>query len=68
MEHDEDTMRAADYLIDIGPGAGIEGGQSWRRVRPKQVTFEAIVDWTISSWKKYIPIPATETSRKWKFC
>lgn len=27
VEHDEDTMRAADYLVDIGPGAGIHGGQ-----------------------------------------
>ena len=32
VEHDEDTMLAADYLIDIGPGAGVHGGQimcSW---------------------------------------
>lgn len=27
VEHDEDTMMAADYLLDIGPGAGIHGGQ-----------------------------------------
>ena len=27
VEHDEDTLRAADYLIDVGPGAGVEGGQ-----------------------------------------
>ncbi len=27
VEHDEDTMRAADYVIDIGPGAGVNGGQ-----------------------------------------
>ncbi len=27
VEHDEDTMRSADYLIDIGPGAGVHGGQ-----------------------------------------
>ena len=27
VEHDEDTMRAADYIVDIGPGAGIHGGQ-----------------------------------------
>lgn len=26
VEHDEDTMRAADYIIDIGPGAGENGG------------------------------------------
>ena len=27
VEHDEDTMRAADYIVDIGPGAGAHGGQ-----------------------------------------
>lgn len=27
VEHDEDTMRAADYVVDIGPGAGIHGGE-----------------------------------------
>lgn len=27
VEHDEDTMRAADYLIDVGPGAGEHGGR-----------------------------------------
>ncbi|MDE7023905.1 MAG: excinuclease ABC subunit UvrA, partial [Ligilactobacillus sp.] len=35
VEHDEDTMRAADYLIDIGPGAGIEGGQVMAAGTPK---------------------------------
>lgn len=37
VEHDEDTMRAADYLIDIGPGAGVEGGQVMAAGTPKQV-------------------------------
>ena len=27
VEHDEDTMRAADYIVDVGPGAGIHGGE-----------------------------------------
>ena len=27
VEHDEDTMYAADYIVDIGPGAGVEGGE-----------------------------------------
>ena len=27
VEHDEDTMRAADWIVDIGPGAGVHGGQ-----------------------------------------
>ena len=27
VEHDEDTMRASDYIVDVGPGAGIHGGE-----------------------------------------
>ena len=37
VEHDEDTMRAADYLIDIGPGAGVHGGQVVAFGTPEQV-------------------------------
>lgn len=37
VEHDEDTMRAADYLIDIGPGAGEFGGQIIAAGTPKEV-------------------------------
>ena len=37
VEHDEDTMRAADYLIDIGPGAGELGGEVMASGTPKQV-------------------------------
>ena len=37
VEHDEDTMRAADYLIDIGPGAGVHGGQVVAAGTPEEV-------------------------------
>ena len=37
VEHDEDTMMAADYLIDIGPGAGIHGGQIVSAGTPDEV-------------------------------
>lgn len=37
VEHDEDTMRAADYIIDIGPGAGEKGGQVMAAGTPKQI-------------------------------
>ena len=37
VEHDEDTMRAADYLIDIGPGAGVHGGQVVAAGTPAEV-------------------------------
>ena len=37
VEHDEDTMRAADYLIDIGPGAGVHGGEVVAAGTPQEV-------------------------------
>ena len=37
VEHDEETMRAADYLVDIGPGAGIHGGQVVAAGTPEEV-------------------------------
>lgn len=37
VEHDDDTMRAADYLIDVGPGAGEHGGEIVASGTPKQV-------------------------------
>ena len=37
VEHDEDTMMAADYIIDIGPGAGVHGGQIMAQGTPKEV-------------------------------
>ena len=37
VEHDEDTMLAADYLIDIGPGAGVHGGEIISAGTPEEV-------------------------------
>ena len=37
VEHDEDTMRASDYIIDIGPGAGVHGGQVVAAGTPEEV-------------------------------
>src|SRR5699024_12549679 len=37
VEHDEDTMLAADYIIDIGPGAGDHGGEVAESGTPKQI-------------------------------
>lgn len=37
VEHDEDTMRASDYIVDIGPGAGVHGGEVVSVGTPKQV-------------------------------
>ncbi len=38
VEHDEDTIRAADYLLDIGPGAGVHGGNVVAHGSPKEVS------------------------------
>ena len=59
VEHDEETMRAADYIIDIGPGAGINGGNVVAQgtvedicACPESVTGQYL------SGKKFIPVPA----------
>ena len=58
VEHDEDTMRAADYLIDIGPGAGENGGQVIAAGTPKQVEKKRnSLTGQYLSGKKYITIP-----------
>ncbi len=58
VEHDEDTMRAADYIVDIGPGAGIHGGEvvaagSLADIinEPKSITGDYL------SGRKFIPVP-----------
>ena len=60
VEHDEETMRTADYVVDIGPGAGINGGKVVAAgsvedicACPESVTGQYL------SGKKYIPVPGT---------
>lgn len=58
VEHDEDTMMAADYLIDIGPGAGIHGGEVISAGTPEQVMNDAnSLTGQYLSGKKFIPLP-----------
>lgn len=60
VEHDEDTMRAADYLIDIGPGAGDNGGQVMAAGTPKQVARSSkSLTGQYLAHKRYIALPAT---------
>lgn len=60
VEHDEDTMRAADYLIDIGPGAGELGGEIIAAGTPKEVEKnKASLTGQYLSGKKQIPVPTT---------
>lgn len=59
VEHDEDTMLAADHLIDIGPGAGIHGGEICAAGTPEEVmNDEASVTGKYLSGEKFIPLPA----------
>ena len=60
VEHDEETMRAADYIVDIGPGAGVNGGNVVAAgsiddicACPESVTGQYL------SGKKHIPVPAS---------
>ena len=63
VEHDEDTMRAADYIVDVGPGAGSHGGQIVASGAVEEImnTPESITGQYFSGAKK-IPVP--ETRRK----
>lgn len=58
VEHDEDTMRAADYLIDVGPGAGDQGGEIVAAGTPAEVAGnEDSLTGQYLSGKRQIPVP-----------
>lgn len=58
VEHDEDTMLAADYIIDIGPGAGAHGGQVVAAGTPEEIMKDdKSLTGQYLSGKKFIPIP-----------
>jgi excinuclease ABC subunit A len=59
VEHDEDTMRASDFIVDVGPGAGIHGGEIIFAGSPKDiVNCEKSITGQYLSGKKKIPVPA----------
>ena len=60
VEHDEDTMREADYIVDIGPGAGIHGGEIVASGTPDEVaaTVGSITGDYLSG-RREIPVPKT---------
>ncbi len=63
VEHDEDTMRAADYIVDIGPGAGVHGGEIVATGTVKDIEKCAgSVTGQYLSGKRAIPLP--ESRRK----
>lgn len=60
VEHDEDTMNAADYLIDVGPGAGSLGGRIMAAGTPEEVKKNPkSLTGQYLSGKKFIPVPKT---------
>jgi len=68
IEHDKDTMLAADYVIDIGPGAGIHGGYLVAAGTPKEIMAnpKSITGLYLSD-KKKIPLPAKRRKNDGRF-
>ncbi|MGG3838378.1 excinuclease ABC subunit UvrA [Paenibacillus thiaminolyticus] len=59
VEHDEDTMLAADHIIDIGPGAGIHGGQVIAEGTPEEIMKDKhSLTGQYLSGRKFIPVPS----------
>ena len=59
VEHDEDTMRAADYIVDIGPGAGSHGGEVVACGTAEEIMRNpASVTGQYLSGQKFVPVPA----------
>ncbi|KAA6405543.1 excinuclease ABC subunit UvrA [Candidatus Tokpelaia sp.] len=59
VEHDEDAILAADYVVDVGPAAGIHGGQIVARGTPQQIMANpASLTGQYLSGKKSVPVPA----------
>lgn len=68
VEHDEETLRTADWLIDIGPGAGVHGGQVMASGTPEQVmSVEDSVTGRYLAGKIRMPIPKIRRSGNGKF-
>ena len=68
VEHDEDTMREADYLIDIGPGAGIHGGEVVAAGTPEEVMANPhSLTGQYLSGRKRVPIPDVRRPGNGKF-
>ena len=58
VEHDEDTMRAADYIIDVGPGAGVHGGEIVAAGTPEEVmNTPGSITGEYLSGRRRIPVP-----------
>lgn len=59
VEHDEDTMRSADYIVDIGPGAGVHGGELIAAGTVEDIiNCESSITGQYLSGKRQIPVPS----------
>ncbi len=65
VEHDEDTMLAADYIVDIGPGAGVHGGEIVAAGTPEEIMeSKGSITGDYLSGRRKIPVPATRRQHK----
>lgn len=68
VEHDEDTMREADYIVDIGPGAGINGGEIVCKGTAEEImACEKSLTGQYLSGAKTIPVPENRRKGNGKF-
>ena len=68
VEHDEETMLAADYIVDIGPGAGVHGGEVVACGTPQEImACDASITGNYLSGKKKIGVPSQRRSGNKKF-
>jgi len=68
VEHDEDTMRAADYIVDIGPGAGVNGGKVVAAGTPEEImASENSLTADYLTGRKKIPVPAQRRKGSGKY-
>ena len=68
VEHDEDTMRAADYIVDVGPGAGIHGGAIVAAGTAEEICAvpESVTGQYLSG-RRFIPVPKTRRTGNGNF-
>ncbi|NLB37219.1 MAG: excinuclease ABC subunit UvrA, partial [Clostridiales bacterium] len=68
VEHDEETMYAADYIVDVGPGAGVHGGEIICTGTVDDIkACESSITGQYLSGKKFIPIPESRSKGNGKF-
>ena len=66
VEHDEDTIRAADHILDLGPGAGVRGGHIVAQGKPAEIhEHEASLTGQYLSGRARIPVPKQRKRPQW---